>query len=273
MALLPAAPGSGIVFVRSDLTDIDNRIPAESHFAGGACMSTGLVNAAGARVDTVEHLMAALAGLEIDNAIIEVNGPEVPIMDGSSAPFVALLQNVGLRAQAAPRRWIEILERVYVEDGDRWAALEPCETTQYDLTIVYGDSVIGRQRFVYEQSRQAFLNDIAEARTYGFLRDADRLRAAGRAIGSSEDNTIVIDENKVLNAKGLLFEDEFVRHKVLDAIGDLVLLGSPILGRYVAHQPGHGLNSTLRTKLLATPEAWRIVADESVGPAQAFANA
>lgn len=267
MALLPAPAGSGIVFVRGDLKGVDNRIPARADCVSSTAMSTTLANAAGASVDTVEHLMAALAGLEIDNIIIELDGPEVPIMDGSSAPFVELLANVGTKTLNAPRQRLEILDRVSVGAGERVAALEPCEDTVFDLTIRYADSVIGEQHFVYRPSRTAFLRDIAEARTYGFMRDVAQLRAAGKANGASHDNTIVIDGGRVVNPHGLRFEDEFVRHKVLDAIGDMALLGAPFIGRYSAQQPGHALNAALTAKLLATPSAWRLVEDANVNAA------
>lgn len=264
MALLPAPAGSGIVFIRGDMKSGDNRIPARADCVSSTAMSTTLANAAGASVDTVEHLMAAMAGLEIDNIVIELDGPEVPIMDGSSAPFVELLANVGTKAQNAARQRLEILDRVCVSDGDRIAMLEPWEDTVFDLAIHYADAVIGEQHFVYRPSRTAFLRDIAEARTYGFMRDVARLRAAGKANGASHDNTIVIDEGRVINAHGLRFEDEFVRHKVLDAIGDMALLGAPFIGRYSARQPGHALNAQLTAKLLATPSAWRLVEDANL---------
>jgi len=257
MVVLPAPTGTGIVFVRSDEKDRDARIPAHAGLVSTTNLGTTLRNAAGVEVATVEHFMAACAGLEIDNLIVEVDGPELPILDGSSAPFVQLLMNAGLRAQGAPRRRIEILDRIEVAVGAKSAALEPAALPEFDVTIRYADAPIGVQHLRYFPSRAAFLDEIAEARTYGFLKDVERLHAVGRGLGASYDNTVVIDEGRVMNDEGLRFADEFVRHKILDAIGDLSLAGAPILGRYVADQPGHDLNARLVKALLAAPHAWR----------------
>jgi UDP-3-O-[3-hydroxymyristoyl] N-acetylglucosamine deacetylase len=257
MTVRPAPTDHGIVFVRADEMDRDAAIPAHAGFVSTTNLGTTLRNAAGVEVATVEHFMAACAGLEIDNLIVEVDGPELPILDGSSAPFVHLLMSAGLKAQAAPRRVIEILEPVAVVVGAKRAALEPADRTEFDVTIRYADAPIGVQHLAYVPSRAAFLSEIAEARTYGFLKDVEKLHAVGRGLGASYENTVVIDGGRVMNGEGLRFADEFVRHKVLDAIGDLALAGAPILGRYVADQPGHALNALLVKALFDAPHAWR----------------
>ena len=257
MAVLPAPAGSGIVFIRLDEPSRDPAIPAHADLVASTNLGTTLRNGDGVEIATVEHFLAACAGLEIDNLIVEVDGPELPILDGSSAPFVHLLLNAGLRSQAAPRRRIEILERVEVSHGTKWAALEPADVAEFDVTIRYADAPIGVQQRQYLPGRRAFLEDIAEARTYGFLKDVAQLHALGRGLGASYDNTVVIDAGRVVNYEGLRFSDEFVRHKILDAIGDLALAGAPILGRYCADQPGHELNSRLVKALLAKTDAWR----------------
>lgn len=268
MTVKPAPVGTGIVFVRTDELDRDPHVPAMSALVATTNLGTTLRNEAGVEVATVEHFLAACAGLEIDNLFVEIDGPELPILDGSSAPFVQLLLNAGLKPQGAVRRSIEILERIEVSIGEKTAALEPAERAEFDVTIRYADQPIGVQHLRYLPSRTAFLSEIAEARTYGFLKDVERLHAAGRGLGASYENTVVIDGGKVMNGDGLRFADEFVRHKVLDAIGDLALAGAPILGRYVADQPGHALNGKLVAALLAAPHAWRWTA-----PAEEFAAA
>jgi UDP-3-O-[3-hydroxymyristoyl] N-acetylglucosamine deacetylase len=257
VAIRPGAAGTGILFVRADEQGRDNRIPATADFVASTNLGTTLRNRAGVELATVEHFLAACAGLEIDNLVVEVDGPEMPILDGSSAEFVQLLMSVGSREQAAARRSIEILERIEVVAGDKTAALEPADRAEFDVTIRYKDAPIGVQRRRYLPGRQAFLAEIADARTYGFLADVEKLHAIGRGLGASYDNTVVIDGGRVVNDDGLRFEDEFVRHKILDAIGDLALAGAPILGRYVADQPGHALNVKLVQALLDTPRAWR----------------
>jgi UDP-3-O-[3-hydroxymyristoyl] N-acetylglucosamine deacetylase len=257
LAIRPAPVGTGVVFVRADEKVRDNRIPGTADFVASTNLGTTLRNGAGVEVATVEHFLAACAGLEIDNVIVEVDGPELPILDGSSAQFVQLLSSAGVTAQSMARRSIEIVDRIAVSSGDKTASLEPAERAEFDVTIRYKTAPIGVQRRSYFPGRTAFLHEIADARTYGFLSDVEKLHAAGRGLGASYDNTVVIDEGRVVNADGLRWEDEFVRHKILDAIGDLALAGAPILGRYVADQPGHALNVKLVQALLATPHAWR----------------
>ena len=256
VVLSPAPANSGIVFMRSDFTGGEPRIPAHGDYVCATELGTTLRNASGAEIATIEHLMAACAGLGVDNLIVAVDGPELPILDGSAAPFVELLLEAGLKSQAAPRRRIRIKERIAVQVGTKSAALEPCAQPEFDVTIRFRDASIGTQRRAFVNSPETFLDEIAQARTFGFLADVDRLHAAGRGRGASLDNTVVIDAGRVVNPEGVRFEDEFVRHKILDAIGDLALAGGPILGRYVADQPGHALNAALVRALLNAPQAW-----------------
>jgi UDP-3-O-[3-hydroxymyristoyl] N-acetylglucosamine deacetylase len=259
LALTPAAADTGIVFVRSDVRDADNVIYAHADHVCTQRNCTSLRNAAGVEIHTVEHLLSACAGLGIDNLVVEVDGSELPILDGSSAPFVQVLMNAGLKTLTAPQRMIRILEPIEVRMGAKSAAFLPAdefEGLDLDVTIRFADPAIGVQRRRVQLSEDAFLNDVAHARTFGFLADAEKLRAAGLARGASMDNSVVIDAGQVVNPEGLRFDDEFVRHKLLDAIGDLALAGAPICGRFVADQPGHALNARLVRALLDTPEAW-----------------
>lgn len=257
LSIRPAPAGTGIVFVRVDEKGRDNQIPGTADYVASTNLGTTLRNHAGVEIATVEHFLAACAGLEIDNLIVECDGPELPILDGSSAQFVQLLMSAGVKSQPMARRSIEIIERIAVASGDKSASLEPAERAEFDVTIRYKDAPIGVQRRRYFPGRDAFLTEISDARTYGFLSDVEKLHAIGRGLGASYDNTVVIDEGRVVNEDGLRFEDEFVRHKILDAIGDLALAGAPILGRYTADQPGHALNVKLVQALLETPRAWR----------------
>tara|TARA_R110002020_G_scaffold83397_2_gene207249 strand:- start:154380 stop:155120 length:741 start_codon:yes stop_codon:yes gene_type:complete len=221
-------------------------------------LGTTLTNEAGVSVAVVEHLMAALAGMGIDNLIIDIDGPEVPIMDGSSAVFCELLLQAGLKKQSAPRRRIRILEPVEIVDGPKRATLSPSDDSVLTLRarIEYDDSVIGIQQMALRLAPGMFARDLAFARTYGFARDVEMLRANGLARGGSLDNAVVVEDGAVMNPEGLRAEDEFVRHKMLDAVGDLMLAGAPIAGSYDAVQPGHALNNALVRKLLTTPAAW-----------------
>lgn len=259
LALTPAPAGHGIVFVRTDVRSVDNAIPAHADFVSETRNCTMLRNEAGIEIATVEHLMSACAGLGVDNLRVEVDGPELPILDGSSAPFVQVLMNAGLRAQGAPRRFIRIMEPVEVRMGAKSAALLPATSfdgLDLDVTIRFADPAIGVQRRTVKLTPSSFLNDIADARTFGFLADVERMRAAGLGRGASMDNAVVVSEGRVVNPEGLRFDDEFVRHKLLDAVGDLALAGAPICGRFVADQPGHALNARLVRALLDSPEAW-----------------
>ena len=256
MALKPAPVGSGIQFERADLDLADVRIPARREYVRSTELGTTLVNADGASAATVEHLMAALAGLAVDDVIVELDGPEVPAMDGSSAPFVDLLLRAGLKTSPAPRKAIKVLKPVEVEDGARRAVFLPALKPGIDVEIDFDDPTIGRQHFHFDVTREAFAELVAPARTFGFRRDLNALIQAGLARGGSLDNAVVLDEDGVANPEGLRFADEFVRHKALDALGDLYLAGAPILGLYRASRPGHGLNAKALGALIADEEAW-----------------
>lgn len=260
MVLSPAPADTGVVFVRTDVKGVDNAIRAHADSVGDTRNATTLRNDAGVEISTVEHLMSACMGLGVDNLIVEVDGPELPILDGSSAPFVQVLLNAGLKQQTAPQRVIRILEPIEVQMGAKTAALLPADDfagLDLDVTIRFADPAIGVQRRRVQLTAESFLEDIADARTFGFLSDVDALRAAGLGRGASMDNTLVVDAGRVVNPEGLRFDDEFVRHKLLDAVGDLAMAGAPICGRFVADQPGHALNALLVRALLDTPEAWR----------------
>jgi UDP-3-O-[3-hydroxymyristoyl] N-acetylglucosamine deacetylase len=260
MVLSPAPVDTGVVFVRTDVRGgVDNVIRAHADSVSETRNCTTLANKAGVEIATVEHLMSACAGLGVDNLIVEVDGPEVPILDGSSAQFVQVLLNAGLQKQAKPQRVIRILEPIEVRMGAKSAALLPSEGydgLDLDVTIRFADPAIGVQRRRVDLTPQSFLAEIADARTFGFLADVETLRAAGLGLGASMENAVVVDAGRVVNPEGLRFDDEFVRHKMLDAIGDLAMAGAPICGRFVADQPGHALNARLVRALLDTPEAW-----------------
>ncbi len=258
VAIRPAAVETGVVFVRTDVTDRDNIVPATAQSVGKTQLGTVINNAAGVSVSTIEHLMAALAALNIDNAIVELDGPEVPIMDGSAEPFVQMLDRAGHRRQEAPRRYIEILRPIEVTDGDKRAVLTPSESFEVAFEIAFGSKAIGRQRVDLEMDEQTFRQELSNCRTFGFVHEVEALRAIGLARGGSMENAVVIDGDRVLNPEGLRRPDEFVRHKALDAIGDLYVLGSPILGRFEGVLAGHGLNNALARAVVANPSAWRI---------------
>lgn len=255
----PASAGAGIVFVRTDVRDRDNVVPVSGEAVCRTQLGTVIENDAGVTVSTIEHLMAAFAMLGVDNAVVEVDGPEMPIMDGSSAPFVRILDRAGLRPQEAARNYIEILDTVEVVDGDKRAALTPADAFEVAFTIEFPTAAIGRQSIDLSMDEQAFREELADCRTFGFLSDVEALRAMGLARGGSMENCVVIDGDRVLNPEGLRRPDEFVRHKALDAIGDLYVLGAPILGRFEGVLAGHGLNNALVRALLARPDAWRVV--------------
>lgn len=260
LVLSPGAVDSGIVFIRTDVRDADNVIRASADNVSTTKNCTTLTNISGVEIGTVEHLMSACVGLGVDNLIVEVDGAEIPILDGSSAPFVQVLLNAGLKQQHAPQRVIRILEPIEVRLGVKSAAFLPSDGfdgLDLDVTIRFADPAIGVQNRRVQLTNETFLTEIADARTFGFLADAEAMKAAGLGRGASMANTLVVDGGKVVNPEGLRFDDEFVRHKLLDAVGDLALAGAPICGRFVADQPGHALNARLVRALLDTPEAWR----------------
>ncbi|MFN3835502.1 MAG: UDP-3-O-acyl-N-acetylglucosamine deacetylase [Glycocaulis sp.] len=259
MVLKPASAGHGIMFERTDLQLADRCIPARYDLVRSTDLGTTLLNEDGASVATVEHLMAAFAGLGIDDVHVELDGPEIPAMDGSSLPFIELLRHAGLKSHPAPRRAIRVLKPVEVELGGRRAVFLPSLQPGIDVTIDFDNAVIGRQQYRFEVSPKGFCEDIASARTFGFRREYETLLKAGLARGGSMDNAIVLDDTGVANPEGLRFADEFVRHKVLDALGDLYLAGAPILGLYQATRPGHGINNVAVRALLADASAYRMV--------------
>lgn len=257
MTLHPAEAGSGIVFRRTDI-GADAVIPAgwQSVTETRLCTTVG---ANGASVATIEHLMAALAGCEIDNARIDIDGGEVPVMDGSSEPFVFLIECAGIVEQDAPRRAIRVLKPVTVRDGPRTASLVPDDSFSVSVAIQYDNTAVARQECSFRLVNGTFKSEICRARTFGFLDDLDEMLAAGLARGGSLDNAVVVSGDRILNEGGLRYSDEFVRHKALDSIGDLYLAGAPILGHYHGNQSGHGLNNRLLRTLFADSSAWCFV--------------
>ncbi|MFP4207178.1 MAG: UDP-3-O-acyl-N-acetylglucosamine deacetylase [Wenzhouxiangella sp.] len=259
MTLRPAPVDTGIVFRRVDLDPVAE-IPADPHQVGDTSLSTTLV-ADGVRVATIEHLMSALAGLGIDNLYVDLSASEVPIMDGSSGPFAFLVQSAGIAEQAAPKRFIRVLKPVEVRDGDKWVRFEPHEGFRVDFTIDFDHPAIrrGSCRADLDFSTTSYLKEIARARTFGFMRDIEFLRQRNLALGGSMDNAVVLDDFRVLNPNGLRYEDEFVKHKILDAIGDLYLLGRNAIGKFTGYKSGHALNNQLLRALLADAGAWEEV--------------
>jgi len=258
MAIRPAAANVGVVFVRSDLTEADNRIRVGPKSVARTQLNTEIANASGVSLSTIEHLMAALTALDIDNAIVEVDGPEVPIMDGSALPFIQLLDRAGRKTQEAPRAYIEVLETVEVQDGVKYAALHPSDRFEIDVEIDFPSAAIGRQRVIMPVTERSFRDELASARTFGFIQEVEALRRAGLARGGSMDNAIVLDGDAILNPEGLRMKDEFVRHKALDAIGDLYVLGAPLLGRFESRYGGHALNNKLVRAFAERRDAWRM---------------
>ncbi len=254
--LHPADPDTGIVFIRTDVSDRDNRIPADWGHIRESQLCTRIGNKAGVEVQTIEHLMAALAGFEIDNALIEINGPEVPIMDGSAEPFMTLLESAGAAEQTAARRFIRVLKPVSVTLGDAEAKLVPADEFSIDFEIEFEAPAIGRQQLHCIMINGNFRHELSAARTFGVLEDVERLQEAGFALGGSLENAIVVDRDLILNKGGLRFDDEFVRHKMLDSMGDLYLAGAPILGAFQGVRSSHALNCALVTQLLKDESAW-----------------
>jgi UDP-3-O-[3-hydroxymyristoyl] N-acetylglucosamine deacetylase len=259
LALRPAPPDTGVVFHRTDI-ERSAAIPADAMHVGDTRLSSTLMQD-GASVSTVEHIMSALAGLGIDNLHIDVAGPEIPIMDGSAGPFVFLLQSAGIVEQQAPKRYLKIIESVEVRDGDKWARFDPFNGFKLDFTIDFPHPVFGSENrhVTIDFAEHSYVKEVARARTFGFMQDVEAMRAAGLGLGGSLQNAIVLDEYRVLNAEGLRYDNEFVRHKVLDAIGDLYLLGHPLVGQYTAYKSGHALNNALARALLAQRHAFAVV--------------
>ncbi|MFQ5755339.1 MAG: UDP-3-O-acyl-N-acetylglucosamine deacetylase [Acidiferrobacterales bacterium] len=267
LTLRPAPVNCGIVFRRTDL-DRDIEIKAHPDSVGDTSLSTTLVKD-GVRVSTVEHLLSALAGLGIDNAYIDVSAAEVPIMDGSAAPFVFLVQSAGITEQDASKRFLRIKRTVRVKDGDKWARFDPYEGFKVAFSIDFDHPIFKSscRKSELDFSSTSFLKEVSRARTFGFMRDIEHLHEQKLALGGSLDNAIVLDDYRVINEDGLRYEDEFVKHKVLDAIGDLYLLGHSLIGSFSGHKSGHALNNRLLRTLLASNDAWELVTYDDARPA------
>ncbi len=264
MTLRPAAPDTGIVFRRTDLGEpVDIQARAEN--VGDTMLGTTL-HKGDVKISTVEHLLSALAGLGIDNALVEVSAAEVPIMDGSAGPFVFLLQSAGIEEQKAPKRFIRILESVRVVDGDKWASFDPYDGFKVNFEIEFNHPTFKMHSQVASMdfSTTSFLREVSRARTFGFMRDLESLRSRNLALGGNMDNAIVLDDTGILNEDGLRYEDEFVKHKILDAIGDLYLLGHSLIGEFSGFKSGHALNNKLLRTLIGTASAWQEVTFESL---------
>ena len=259
MTLRPAAPNTGIVFRRTDLNP-----PVELHSrpenVGDTRLSTTLIKD-GVRVSTVEHLLSAMAGLGIDNAYVDLSAPEVPIMDGSAGPFVFLIQSAGIEEQEAAKRFIRIRKPVIVQDGDKWAKLEPFDGFKVGFSVEFDHPLFNKRNSQAEMdfSTTSFVKEVSRARTFGFMRDIEMLRERNLTLGGSMDNAVVLDDYRVLNEDGLRYDNEFVKHKILDAIGDIYMLGHSLIGAYSAHKSGHELNNKLLRSLMADVTAWEEV--------------
>jgi UDP-3-O-[3-hydroxymyristoyl] N-acetylglucosamine deacetylase len=255
--LRPAPVDSGIRFVRTDIDPVV-LIQAGTEYVTDTAFATTVGNSDGS-VSTIEHLMAAFAGMGVDNAVVEIDGPEVPIMDGSAYPFVSLIKDVGLRVQDAPRRYIQILEPVTVSSGDKYVTIMPSDGFHVSVGIDFEHPLIARQQFDSRLTPHIFDRHVSRARTFGFLKEVEYLKENGMALGGALDNALVLDETSILNHEGLRFPDEFVRHKALDLIGDISLLGGPVLGKVQSFKGGHAIHHLLNQELLSRPYAWRMV--------------
>jgi UDP-3-O-[3-hydroxymyristoyl] N-acetylglucosamine deacetylase len=258
MTLRPAAPGMGFTFVRTDITDRDNVIPARWNHVADTRLCTVIANKAGASVSTVEHILSACAAVGLDNATIDIDGPEIPIMDGSARDFIAALDKAGLQKQAARRKVLRVKKTVTVKDGDKVVTLSPADGQYYAFEIAFDNALIGRQSYTHQLKEDTYRKEIASARTFGFLHEVEQLRKMGLARGGSLDNAIVLDGDRVMNPDGLRFKNEFVRHKILDAIGDLYLAGFQIIGQYDGLKAGHAMNNKILHALFADADAYEI---------------
>jgi UDP-3-O-[3-hydroxymyristoyl] N-acetylglucosamine deacetylase len=269
ITLRPAPANTGVVFRRVDLAPpVD--VPARADLVGEARLASTLVQG-DVKIHTVEHLMSALGGLGVDNVFVDLDAPELPIMDGSASPFVLLIQQAGVEQQGAPKRFLRVTRRVEVAEGDKWARLEPYEGYRLSFSIDFRHPVIERstQSVSVDFADTSYLKEIARARTFGFMHEVENLRESGLALGGGLENAVVLDEYRVLNAEGLRFADEFIRHKLLDAVGDLYLLGKPLLGAFSAHKSGHALNNRLLRAALADAGALQTVTFERAEDAPA----
>ncbi|WP_100656583.1 UDP-3-O-acyl-N-acetylglucosamine deacetylase [Alteromonas flava] len=268
MTLRPAPANTGIVFRRVDL-DPHVDIPARANAVGDTMLCTCLSNADGISIHTVEHLASALAGLGIDNIIVEVDSHELPIMDGSASPFIFLLQSAGIEELNAAKKFIKVNKPIRVEDGDKWAELRPFNGFKVDFKIDFDHPVISqtRQHMVMDFDSASYVNEVSRARTFGFMRDLEYMNAHNLALGGSMENAVALDEYRVLNPEGLRYDDEFLKHKILDAVGDLYLCGHSIIGELFAYKTGHGLNNKLLNAMLADTSSWEFVTYHSADEA------
>jgi len=268
LELLPAPVNAGITFIRTDL-DPEIGIPAIFEYVGDTTLSTTLFKE-GYRIGTIEHLLSAIAGLGIDNCIIRVDGPEIPIMDGSASPFVFLIQAAGLEIQDELKKFIRVKKEVRVERGDTFAAIKPFDGFKVSFEIDFDNPTISQysQKASIDFSSTSFVKEVCRARTFGSMKDMDHLQSQGLALGANIDNAIAIGEHGIVNEEGLRFDDEFVKHKILDAIGDLYLLGHNLIGQFSGYKSGHSLNNELLRKILASEDAWEVVIfeDSSIAP-------
>jgi len=257
--ITPAAEKSGIVFLRTDVTDVDNIIKARWDNVVDTRLCTAIANKAGVRVSTVEHLMSAFATLGVDNAIIEIDGPEIPIMDGSAKEFIRAIKKVGLKKQNLHRKAIKIKKAICATDNGIEACLSPADDQKFSFEIEFPSKAIGIQEHSYSLSESSYDREIAPARTFGMLKEVEYLRSIGLARGGSLENAIVVDDDTILNPEGLRFGNEFVRHKILDAIGDLYMAGMPVIGHYHGYKSSHAMNNKLLHELFANPESFEII--------------
>ena len=268
LELLPAPVNAGITFIRTDL-EPEIEIPAIFEYVGDTTLSTTLFKE-GYRIGTIEHLLSAIAGLGIDNCVIRVNGPEIPIMDGSASPFVFLIQAAGLEIQDELKKFIRVKKEVRVERGDTFAAIKPFDGFKVSFEINFDNPTINQhaQKASIDFSSTSFVKEVCRARTFGSIKDMDHLQSQGLALGANVDNAIAIGEHGIVNKEGLRFDDEFVKHKILDAIGDLYLLGHNLIGQFSGYKSGHSLNNELLRKILASEDAWEVVTfeDSSIAP-------
>ena len=261
LSINPAEAGTGVVFVRAMEGDCEREIRADARAVAATEFATVLGDASGPAISTIEHVMAALYGLGVDNAVVELDGPEAPILDGSAQPYVAAIDRAGIASLPAARQYLRVLKPVGVAAGDSYGELRPCERGfRIEVEIDFDHRTVGRQSLALDIDADSFRRELARARTFGFMRDVERLWSSGYALGATFENTLVVSEERVLNPEGLRFADEFVRHKALDALGDLALAGAPILGVYRSIRGGHRLNNAVLRALLADATAWELVA-------------
>jgi UDP-3-O-[3-hydroxymyristoyl] N-acetylglucosamine deacetylase len=258
LTIKPAVSDSGIIFKRVDIKN-NNIIQASYSNVVDFNLCTVLGNTSGVRIGTVEHLLAAFVGCRIDNAIVEVNAEEIPIMDGSSGPFVALIERAGSIVQNTSKKFLKVKKEVIIEEGDKFITLTPSDELEFDISIEFNHPKIGNQRALFNNDKQSFNFDISRARTFGYAKDVEKLRSIGLARGASLDNAIGLDDHSIMNPEGLRYSDEFVKHKILDCIGDLSLAGYGLIAKVTAHKPGHRLNNLILHKLFDNPESFGIL--------------